>query len=93
MNVRYRSQFKRDYRLMMKRGLKIIKLDDVILRLAIPEELDEKHRNHPLAGEFEGCQECHVAPDWLLVYFYETLDDGVKQLVCVRTGAHSDFFC
>ena len=92
MNVRYRSQFKRDYRLMMKQGQKIAKLDDIILRLAIPEELDFKHRNHSLLGEYEGCQECHVAPDWLLIYLYETLDDGEQQLVCVRTGSHSDLF-
>jgi len=90
MNIRYRNQFKRDYRRMTKRGVKTEKLDSVILRLAIPEELDERHRNHSLVGEYEGCQECHVAPNWLLVYEYEALDDGEQQLVCIRTGSHSD---
>ena len=92
MDVRYRKQFKKDYRLMLKRGADIGKLDRVIITLAIPETLDPSHRNHSLIGNYVGCQECHIAPDWLLIYEYETLDSGQQQLVCIRTGSHADLF-
>ena len=91
MNVRHRGQFKRDYRLMMKRGKNMEILDRVIRTLAIPLELDETFRDHQLQGEYAGYRECHAAPDWLLVYGYEQTNDG-EQLLLVRTGTHSDIF-
>jgi mRNA interferase YafQ len=90
MNVRYRSQFKKDYKLMMKQDRNIDELDVVILELAAPRPLDERYRDHALKGEFAGYRECHIKSNWLLIYGYETLDDGEQQLLCVRTGTHSE---
>jgi len=81
MNVRYRSQFKKDYKLMLKQGKRIADLDTVILDLAIPKILDEKYRDHDLKGNYEGYRECHIKPDWLLIYGYETLDNNEEQLL------------
>jgi mRNA interferase YafQ len=91
MNVRYKSQFKKDYRLMIKRGRSIAALDEVIEELAAPNPLPESLRNHHLNGNWIGYMECHIEPDWLLIYSYEVLDDD-EQLLLVRTGSHTDLF-
>ncbi len=90
MNIRWRSQFKKDYRQMMKQGKDIAKLDFVIGELAVPNTLPESYQDHPLKGEYKGYRDCHVEPDWILIYGYETLDEGERQLLLVRTGSHSD---
>jgi len=92
MNVRWRSQFKKDYRLMMKQGRDIAVLDYVIGELAVPNPLPGILQDHALKGEYRGYRDCHVEPDWLLIYGYEVLDDGERQLLLVRTGSHSDLF-
>lgn len=83
------AQFKRDYKLAKKRGLKITLLDTVIETLANGEALPEKNRDHALSGDYEGFRECHIASDWLLVY---RIEDEVLVLVLSRTGTHSDLF-
>ena len=90
MNVRWRSQFKKDYKRMMKQNKNIGKLDFVIEELAVPNPLPEQYRDHYTLGNWSGYKECHIEPNWLLIYGYETLDDGEKQLLLVRTGSHSD---
>ena len=90
MNVRWRSQFKKDYRRMMKQGQDIGKLDYVIGELAEPNPLPEQYRDHSIKGDYAGYKECHIEPDWLLIYDYETLDGGERQLLLVRTGSHAD---
>jgi len=90
MNVRWRSQFKKDYKRMMKQGKNIGKLDYVIEELAVPNPLPEKYRDHYLVGNWAEYKECHIESDWLLIYDYETLDGGESQLLLVRTGSHSD---
>jgi mRNA interferase YafQ len=90
MNVRWRNQFKKDYRLMMKQGKDIALLDEIIGELSVPNPLPESNRDHPLKGDYKGYRECHVEPDWLLIYGYETLEDNERQLLLVRTGSHSD---
>jgi len=90
MNVRWRSQFKKDYKRMMKQGKDIGKLDYVIEELAVPNPLPDQYRDHYLVGNWSGYKECNIEPNWLLIYDYETLDDGEKQLLLVRTGSHSD---
>jgi len=94
MNVRWRSQFKKDYKRMMKQGKDISELDYVIEELAVPNPLSEKYRDHYLIGNYKGCKECHVQPDWLLIYDYETIenDNGKDepQLLLIRTGSHAD---
>lgn len=83
------SKFKKDYKTAMKRNLDINLLDDVIRILASGESLPEKCSDHSLNGNFKGYRECHIQPDWLLVY---SIDDNDLVLVLTRTGTHSDIF-
>ena len=87
--VKFTTTFKKSYKLMKKRGLDISLLDDVIdkLRQGIP--LEEKYKDHSLSGNFDGFRECHIKPDWLLVYLIE---DDILTLTLVDTGSHSDIF-
>lgn len=66
--VKPTSQFKKDYKLAMKRGLDISLLEDIIAKLALGESLPEKNRDHALNGNWNGYRECHILPDWLLIY-------------------------
>jgi addiction module toxin, RelE/StbE family len=83
------TQFKKDYKLAMKRNLDITWLDDCIRTLAAGQELAPKFRDHDLTGKWSGHRECHVQPDWLLIYRIE--GDNLI-LVLSRTGSHSDLF-
>ena len=83
------TQFKRDYKLAMKRHLRIDLLDDVIRMLSRGELLPEKYRDHALTGNWIGYRECHLLPDWLLVY---RVEDDILVLTLVRTGTHRDLF-
>ena len=87
--VKLTSQFKKDYKLSKKRGKDMRLLDDIIRKLAVGEKLPEKCFDHPLSGNWEGHRECHIQPDWLLLYYYE---DDVLVLSLSRTGSHSDIF-
>ncbi len=83
------TQFRKDYKLMMKRGKDKQKLEEVLHILADGGELPPEKRDHALTGEYTGFRECHIEPDWLLIYCYRH-DQLV--LVCSRTGTHSDLF-
>lgn len=83
------NQFKKDLKLAHKRGLDLSKLSNVISTLANGEPLDQKFKDHPLIGDYIGFRECHIAPDWLLVY---KIDNGKLLLFLARTGSHSDLF-
>ena len=85
--VKATSQFKTDYKPAMKRGLKISLLDEVIALLSKGEELPEKYRDHALIGNWLGHRECHILPDWLLIY---RIENDVLVLTLSRTGSHSD---
>ena len=87
--VKPTSQFKKDYKLAMKRGLDISLLEDIIAKLALGESLPEKNRDHALSGHWNGYRECHILPDWLLIY---KLEDNVLILTLARTGTHSNLF-
>lgn len=87
--VKTATQFKKDYKLAVKRGLNIKILDEAIAALAMGEQLPEKSRDHALTGNWAGHRECHIFPDWLLVY---RIEDDVLVLTLVRTGTHSDIF-
>ena len=82
-------QFKKDYKLAMKRGLDISLLEDIIAKLALGESLPEKNRDHALTGDWVGHRECHIQPDWLLIY---RMEGDVLVLTLSRTGSHSDLF-
>jgi len=88
-DIAWTLQFKKDYKLAMKRHLKIELLDDIIRLLAAGEELPEKNRDHSLTGDWAGHRECHIQPDWLLVY---RIEEDVLVLTLTRTGTHSDLF-
>ena len=83
------TQFKKDYKLAVKRHLNIELLDDVIRALSRGETLPEKNKDHALVGDWVGHRECHIQPDWLLIY---RIEDDVLVLTLARTGTHSDLF-
>ena len=83
------NQFRKDLKLARKRGLKIERLKEVVNILAEQKKLEDKHRDHGLSGEYKGFRECHIEPDWLLVY---RIDEDVLELFLFRTGSHSDLF-
>ena len=83
------SRFKAGVKLARKRGLNISLLEDVIEKLRLDQPLEAKHHNHELTGNFKGIWECHIQPDWLLLYLK---DNGVLVLTLVDTGTHSDIF-
>jgi len=85
----YTGSFKKDRRLMKKRGKNMDGLTEVMRLLVNEQPLLPKHENHPLRGNFKGKWECHVEPDWLLVY---RVDKATRQVVFYRTGTHSDLF-
>ena len=87
--VKPTTQFKKDYKLAVKRGLKIDLLKDIIAALAMGEKLPEKNKDHGLTGNWVGHRECHILPDWLLIY---RIEDDVLVLTLARTGSHSDLF-
>ncbi|MBQ3180679.1 MAG: type II toxin-antitoxin system YafQ family toxin [Firmicutes bacterium] len=83
------SQFKKDFKLALKRNCDIKKLQYVITVLANGDTLPESYLDHPLRGDYSGYRECHVEPDWLLVY---KITESVLILTLYRTGSHSDLF-
>ena len=83
------NQFKKDLKLAQKRGLALAELTAVISALANGEALDPKFRDHTLIGDYNGFRECHIRPDWLLIY---KIDNGQLLLFLARTGSHSDLF-
>lgn len=87
--VKFTNQFKKDLKLAKKQGKAIERLYAVIEKLADDEPLEQKYRDHDLNGNYKGCRECHVEPDWLLVY--EVMDD-VLVLMLYRVGSHSTLF-
>lgn len=82
-------RFQKDVRLAAKRGYQIDLLTSVIKQLAAGETLAERYRDHPLRGKYTGSRECHITPDWLLIY--EIVEDDLV-LYLTRTGTHSDLF-
>jgi mRNA interferase YafQ len=71
MNLRWKNQFKKDYKLMMKQGMDISKLDYVIEELTVPNKLPESYQDHLLKGEYKGYRDCHLSPDWILIYGFK----------------------
>ena len=87
--VKLTSQFKKDYKLAMKQKRDISALDEVIGMLANGKPLPEAYKDHPLSGNWKGHRECHISPDWLLIY---RIDHGILVLTLTRTGTHSELF-
>ena len=89
LTIKYHKSFKKDYKLIKKRGYDISLLEETVSIIANEEPLPEKYRDHDLKGEYEGFRECHILPDWLLIY---RIEDGDVILALARTGSHSDLF-
>ena len=83
------KRFAKSYKLAQRRGCSIKKLDQIIRKLVNDEPLEKKNKDHELTGNYKGFHECHIQPDWLLVY---TKDRGKLVLTLVDTGTHSDLF-
>ena len=91
LKIRYHKQFKKDFKLALKRGLKAELLEEVLNFLVQEKELPARYRDHQLTTSkyFQGVRECHIQPDWLLVY---KVDKSELILNLLRTGSHSDLF-
>lgn len=81
------NQFLKDIKRMKKRGKDIKKLQSLVKKLANNETLHPRHRDHPLMGEWKTCRDCHIEPDWILIYYADP-----NTLRLERTGSHSDLF-
>lgn len=88
-NVKPTARFQKDLKLIKKRGYDTDKLNAVVKILAEGQELPPQYKDHFLKGNFTGCRECHIQPDWLLIY---EIDNGNLILYLTRTGTHSDLF-
>jgi mRNA interferase YafQ len=89
LTLKTTSRFRKDYNLAKKRGLDLSLLEAVIDTLLAEQPLDAKHRDHALVGEYAGFRECHILPDWLLIY---SIHQETLILTVSRTGTHSDLF-
>lgn len=88
-SIEFTNQYLKDLRLARKRGLDEGLLNKVIKTMSCGEELPRKHKDHPLSGNYSGYRECHITPDWLLIY---SKSDALRIIKLVRTGSHSDLF-
>jgi len=86
-SVSQTTQFVRDVKRMRKRGKDLEKLKSLVTTLAKREPLDSKHRDHPLIDRWKNCRDCHIEPDWILIYSADP-----HSLHLERTGSHSDIF-
>ena len=89
LKISFTKQYLKDLELMKRRNLPKSELDAVVKLLSEEKPLPKKYKDHPLKGNFRGYRECHIRPDWLLMY---KIDKQILTLVLVRTGTHSDLF-
>lgn len=87
LSIRYSTRFKKDFKSCVKRGYKLERLQSVIDTLRIPAALPPKNSDHNLSGNYAGYRECHVEPNWLLIYRQDE-----NELLLYRTGTHADLF-
>ncbi len=85
--IKRTSQFKRDVKRMRRQGRDLVKLRDLLASLVRGDGLAAVHRDHVLVGQYKGTRECHIEPDWLLIY-----ELAENEIVLIRTGSHSDLF-
>jgi mRNA interferase YafQ len=89
LTISYSARFKKDYRLIKKRGYDIRLMEEVLEMLCSKQQLPQKYCDHALTGNYHAHRECHITPDWLLIY--EVVDEELI-LNLTRTGTHSDLF-
>jgi mRNA interferase YafQ len=88
-NISFGSKFKRDFKTIQKRGYPINQIEEVFQIFKNEGKLPEKYLSHKLSGNYINCWECHIRPDWLLIW---EIDETNKEIKLVRTGTHSDLF-
>mgnify|MGYP002729316591 FL=1 len=89
LTIKYHTLFKKDFKRIKKRGYDISRLEKIVELLANEVPLPEQFKDHNLSGNYNGFRECHIAPDWLLIY---QVNNNELVLVLTRTGSHSDLF-
>ena len=89
LDLVFTTQFRRDLKRLRKQGTPIEKLDTVLQALRRDERLPARYRDHALTGDYSGFRECHIMPDWLLIY---AIDHGQLILTASRTGSHAELF-
>ena len=89
LTIKYETGFKKDYKRIVKRGYDVSLLEEVINHLVNKIPLPKKYKDHGLSGNYVDFRECHITPDWLLIY---RIDDDELILYLTRTGSHSDLF-
>ena len=89
LTIRYETTFKKDFKRIVKRGYDISLLEKTIETLACERPLPATYKDHALSGNYSDFRECHIAPDWLLIY---RINDSELILYLTRTGTHSDLF-
>jgi mRNA interferase YafQ len=87
LNILYTTQFKKDFKRIKKQNKDLDKLKNVVDKLATGSKLDIKYRDHQLAGRWSGHRDCHIEPDWVLIYMIK--DDELR---LERTGSHTELF-
>ena len=89
LKIRYTNKFKKDFKTIIKRGYDSKKLETILHLLVQNKPLSEKNKDHNLSGNWGGFRECHIEPDWLLIY---KIEHDIVTLTLMRTGTHSDLF-
>lgn len=89
LTIKPTTRFQKDVKRAQRRGYDMSLLADIIRKLASGEALPAKNRDHALSGNYAGCRECHITPDWLLIY---EVEEQQLFLYLTRTGTHSDLF-
>lgn len=89
LTIKYHTMFKKDFKRIKKRGYDISRLEKIVELLANEVPLPEQFKDHNLSGNYNDFRECHIAPDWLLIY---QVNNNELVLVLSRTGSHSDLF-
>lgn len=89
LTIKYHTLFKKDFKRIKKRGYDISRLEKIVELLANEVPLPEQFKDHNLSGNYNGFRECHIAPDWFLIY---QVNNNELVLVLSRTGSHSDLF-
>jgi len=87
LNLEHTTQFKKDLKLTCKRKKKLFKLEEIVLLIRKEQPLPPKNHNHKLSGDYKDHWECHIEPDWLLIYIKTN-----RVLTLIRTGSHADLF-
>ena len=88
-SVSVTNSFKKDFKLCQKRNYDLSLFDEVLILLIENGELTKKHKPHILKGNYKNYWECHIKPDWLLIWWQDSV---LKEIILIRTGSHSDLF-